>query len=295
MSDKEKLSVFLALKLGTPIEKIMEDERINEKTLLVLHKEFDTIEQHLQQLHSVDEISKQLKLKPDYIEKVRHIIETDPEKLQEEIEEPNPIPDNGEQDQSDQPIEEEIKDENKSPKKKDKKAGKGGKDKNVNEKMESSGEGEIAELLIKDVSDIAKSMAIDRQELGKHAMECYSTAASQFGYTDLMQFMDYIFNFWIENQGKISEMQETIEVYEELIDQLKGVVDMNIAQVFVESSIERVLTASLLGGATRIDFETLEAYRQFLMSDPNTINKLKKLIGQHNNANAQPNTLLSMM
>lgn len=145
---------------------------------------------------------------------------------------------------------------------------------------------------------IAKSLAIDRQELGKWIMESHGTIAAQYGYTNLMMFMEHVLNFWIENQGKIEEQKEEIAELTELINQLKEIVEIDMAQVFIAKSIDNITVAALMGGGS-LDIESLEAYKHLLITDPNTIKKLRKLGYFNHNTNtqnqAESNTLLNMI
>lgn len=291
MDDELKLSIFQAFKSGHTENQIIRDTNLSKGTLRALLSEYETIKQQIEELKSLEEIARDLELPFEYLEQVRNIIETDTEKVKREdvgtdVDQAKYQPQGREIEQE---VEQEIEpwDESdpagqeQAPKKGKEKGGKGkGKEKddtkNLNQKLVKSGEGQTAEVLLTDVGDIARSLALERQEIGKWVMEYVGTIAGQYGYTSYALFIEHLLNFWIENQGKITEMQEQIIQYEELINQLKEIIETDIAQVFIAKSIDNVTVAALMGGGS-LDIESLEAYKHLLLTDPTTIKKLKNL------------------
>lgn len=298
MDDELKLSVFRAFKSGHTENQIIRDTNLSKGTLRALFSEYETIKQQIEELKSLEEIARDLELPLEYLEQVRNIIETDPEKEETQgsggdvgtdVEQEKPQPQGRDTEQEiergDEPG---LAGQEQVPKKGKEKGGKGkgkGKD-DLDQKLVKSGEGQTAEVLLTDVGDIARSLALARQEIGKWVMEYVGTIAGQYGYTSYALFIEHLLSFWIENQGKIKEMEEEIAQYTELINQLKEIVEINIAQLFIEKSIDNIMVAALMGGGS-IDIPSLEAYKHLLITDPNTIRKLKNLQSSYNNTQNQ--------
>ncbi len=289
MDDKFKISIFHALNEGQTSNQIFREFHISKTDLKKLVQEYELIKQQLEQMKSLEEISNELGLSYEYLEKVRNIIETDigTDKANEEMdatqlqgEIPEQYPELEQEDEGKQEIEEiEVEEDIDKPKTKTKSRGnsKSKSTKDLTQKMARSGEGETANVLLKDVGEIAKSLALERQEIGKRVQEYVGTIATQYGYTNYQVFLEHLLNFWIENQGRIKEMEEEIAQYVELVNQQNEILETDMVRVAITKSLENITYAALMGGAT-IDerfMDILEAYKHLLITDPTTIIKNK--------------------
>jgi hypothetical protein len=281
MDDQSKVSVLRALKSGQHTEnQILQEAHISKGTLRALLSEYEIIKEQIEEMKTLQEISTDLGLSQDYLEKVRYIIETDSEKLNEEmgIKADTNLDTDALSQEQEEPVDEGEPELEEKPKTKPKVKGGKGKDstKNIEQKMEKSGEGETADVLLKDAGEIAKSLAIERQEIGKLVQEYVGTIAAQYGYTNYQVFLEHLLNFWIENQGKIREMEEEIAQLNELVNQQNEILDIGIVQGMIIKSLEKITYAALIGGTIMDErfMDILEAYKHVMITDPTIIKKL---------------------
>jgi hypothetical protein len=281
MDDQSKVSVLRALKSGQHTEnQILQEAHISKGTLRALLSEYEIIKEQIEEMKTLQEISTDLGLSQDYLEKVRYIIETDSEKLNEEmgIKADTNLDTDALPQEQEEPVDEGEPELEEKPKTKPKVKGGKGKDstKNIEQKMEKSGEGETADVLLKDAGEIAKSLAIERQEIGKLVQEYVGTIAAQYGYTNYQVFLEHLLNFWIENQGKIREMEEEIAQLNELVNQQNEILDIGIVQGMIIKSLEKITYAALIGGTIMDErfMDILEAYKHVMITDPTIIKKL---------------------
>jgi hypothetical protein len=295
MDDDLKIPIFRALKAGQTNNQIIREFHTSNADLKKAVQEYEIIKQQLEQMKSLEEISNELYLPYDFLEKVRDIIETDTTNLNEEIikadagqgETPEPEPESEDKDKPEiEEIEEEYIEKPKSKSKsKTKENSKPKPTKDLVQRMTKSGEGETADVLLKDAGEIAKSLALERQEIGKLVQEYVGTIAAQYGYTNYQAFLEHLLNFWIENQGKIKEMEEEIARYIELVNQQNEILETDMVRVTIAKSLENVTYAAIMGGAILDErfMNILEAYKHILITDPTTIiikNKANKLQSQ---------------
>jgi hypothetical protein len=285
MDDDLKIPIFRALKAGQTHNQIIREFHTSNADLKKAVQEYEIIKQQLEQMKSLEEISNELYLSYDYLEKVRDIIETGThtDNLNEEIIKTDAgqgeTPEQEPEDEKIPEIEEEGEEDIEKPKTKSKSKTKGNSKsqstKDLAQKMAKSGEGETADVLLKDAGEIAKSLALERQEIGKLVQEYVGTIAAQYGYTNYQAFLEHLLNFWIENQGKIKEMDEEIAQYIELVNQQNEILETDMVRVTIAKSLENVTYAALMGGATLDErfMDILEAYKHILITDPTTIIK----------------------
>jgi hypothetical protein len=296
MDDKFKISIFDALNEGQTSNQIFREFHISNADLKKVVQEYELIKQQLQQMKSLEEISNELGLSYEYLEKVRYIIEKPSYKENCEIpgfppiipppvempeSEPELEPELEPEDEEKPEIEiEEIEEEDiEKPKSKSKSKAKGNSKssstKDLAQKMARSGEGETADVLLKDAGEIAKSLALERQEIGKLVQEYVGTIAAQYGYTNYQAFLEHLLNFWIENQGRIKEMEEEIAQYIELVNQQNEILETDMVRATIAKSLENVTYAAMMGGATLDErfMDILEAYKHLLITDSTTIIK----------------------
>jgi len=291
MDDELKISIFNALNTGQTSNQIFREFHISNTDLKKAVQEYELVKQQLEQLKSSEEISTELELSNDFVEKVRNIIETGigTNKLREEMdttppqgEIPEQYPDPEQEDGGKQEIEEiEVEEDIEKSKTKSKSKTKGNSNskstKDLAQKMAKSGEGETADVLLKDAGEIAKSLALGRQEIGKLVQEYVGTIAAQYGYTNYQAFLEHLLNFWIENQGRIKEMEEEIAQYIELVNQQNEILETDMVRVTIAKNIENITYAALMSGATLDErfMDILEAYKHLLITDPTIIIKNK--------------------
>ena len=167
--------------------------------------------------------------------------------------------------------------------------------KDLAQRMAKSGEGETADVLLKDAGEIAKSLALERQEIGKLVQEYVGTIAAQYGYTNYQAFLEHLLNFWIENQGRIKEMEEEIAQYIELVNQQNEILETDMVRVTIAKNIENITYAALMGGATLDErfMDILEAYKHLLITDPTTIIKNKSNKPQYQSQDQIQNNSIS--
>jgi hypothetical protein len=303
MDDKIKISIFHALNEGQTSNQIFREFHISNTDLKKLVQEYELIKQQLEQLKSPEEIATELGLSHDYLENVRNIIETNiiipsqtEEQGEERISEPEP------EDEGKQEIEEiEAEEDIEKPKSKSKSKTKGNSNskstKDLAQKMARSGEGETADVLLKDAGEIAKSLALERQEIGKLVQEYVGTIAAQYGYTNYQAFLEHLLNFWIDNQGRIKEMEEEIAQYVELVNKQNEILETDMVRVAIAKSLENVTYAALMGGATLDErfMDILEAYKHLLITDPTTIIKNKPQSQPQHQIQIQNNNISNIM
>ena len=315
MDDELKISIFHALNEGQTPNQIFREFHISNTDLKKAMQEYELIKQQLEQMKSSDEISNELGLSQEYLEKVQHIIETNLYNLNEgldkedvdhidsdtvvditpsqgKIPEPEPEPED-----EGKPETEETEEDIEKPKTKSKTKGnsKSKSTKDLAQRMAKSGEGETADVLLKDAGEIAKSLALERQEIGKLVQEYVGTIAAQYGYTNYQAFLEHLLNFWIENQGRIKEMEEEIAQYIELVNQQNEILETDMVRVTIAKNIENITYAALMGGATLDErfMDILEAYKHLLITDPTTIIKNKSNKPQYQSQDQIQNNSIS--
>lgn len=244
--DRNKGAVMAAIRCGESDEDILGEFRITSKTLTAIKTTFRKIETMLGELKPVSEIAQGAKCSEEFIEEVKRIIETDEQTLLEEAtSDPEPLPE---------------------PQKPTGK--KGNKAKHIDQNLKNVGEEQSAAVLVDDAGEISKGIATQRQAIGKFVMEKMSTVAMQFGYPDIFVWLeDEVFPFWIQNQGRIKELDAQIQELLIINQQLQEAIDLNILGVFIAKKVDSIMYASVLGGGD-LDVEKLHAYKQVLLTDP---------------------------
>lgn len=246
--DRNKGAVMAAIRCGESDENILSDFHITSGTLKSIKTTFRKIETMLGELKPVSEIAQSAKCSEEFIEEVRRIIETDEETLMEEA-------------TRDQETTSEPEPQKPPPKK-------GNKAKHIDQNLKNVGEEQTAAVLVGDAGDIAKEVAIQRQDLGKFVMEVMGTVAMQFGYKDLKEFLkDEVFDFWLKNQGRIQEMEACIVEYETINQQLQDALERDMIGLYIAKCLDRITVSAMIGGG-ELDPEKLYAYKKVLLTDP---------------------------
>ncbi len=255
--DRRKGAIMAAIRCGESNEDILAEFHISSGTLTAIKKEFGTIQTMLGELKPVSEIADSLDCSEEFIEEVRRIIETDIETLVREAE------------AGEEPWRPEQTEQPEKPKGK-----KGaGKARDIDKSLKKTGEEQAASVLVSDAGDISRDVATKRQEIGRFVMEEMGTVAAQFGYSDHKAFLQMIFEFWINNYGKLQEKDQQIAELTVVNGELQAVVDQDIKKLFIARSLDRVVIAALMGGGT-LDADTLQAYKRILETiNPREINQ----------------------
>jgi len=245
--ERNKGAVMAAIRCGESEEEIRSKFRISTETLTAIKTEYEEIKNQLDDLRAISEIAEELQCSEEFVEQVKYIIETDVETLFKEVAE---APEHQQQKQ-------------KSPGKKG-----GSKAKHIDQNLKNIGEEKIAEVLVGDAGDVAKEIAIQRQDLGKFVMEVMGTVAMQFGYKDLKGFLrDVVFDFWMRNQGKIQEMEACIGEYEAINQQLQEALERDMIGLYIAKCLDRITISAMIGGG-ELDPDKLYSYKKVLLTDP---------------------------
>lgn len=244
--DRNKGAVMAAIRCGESEDEIRSKFAISTGTLTAIKTEYEEIKSQLDDLRTISEIAEELQCSEEFVEEVKRIKETDVETLFKEVMEA-------------------LEQPQQKPKPHGKK---GSKAKEIDKNLKKVGEEQTAAVLVDDAGDIAKGVAIQRQDLGKFVMEIMGTVAMQFGYKDLKVFLrDVVFDFWLKNTGRVREMEALIEELKIINQQLQEAIERDMIGLFIAKSLDRVTVASLVGGGD-LDADKLFAYRTVLASDP---------------------------
>lgn len=257
MNDEEKIrgAIMAAIRCGEPDDDILSGFHIRSSTLTSIKTEFEKISTMLTGLIPISEIAKSIKGSEEFVEEVRRIIETDEETLIGQA--------TGDREQPQEP--------QKPPGKK------GSKAKHIDQNLKNVGEAQSAEVLVGDAGDIAKEVAIQRQDLGKFVMEDMGTVAMQFGYKNLKEFLrDEVFEFWLKNRGRIQEMEALIEELKTINQELRGALEQDMVGLLVAKKMDKIIC--ILAEKGTFDPERLPQilteYKKVLASDPAYLRQL---------------------
>jgi len=255
--ERNKGAVMAAIRCGESDEDILSGFHITSKTLTAIKTTFRKIETMLGELKPVSEIAQGAKCSEEFVEEVRHIIETDEQSLMEEA--------TRDQETTSEP------EQQKPPGKK------GNKAKHIDQNLKNVGEEQTAGVLVEDAGDIAKGVAIQRQDLGKFVMEVMGTVAMQFGYKDLKEFLrDDVFDFWLNYKGRIQEMEARIKEYETTNQQLQVALEEDMVGLLVAKKMDNIIC--ILAEKGTFDPERLpqilNEYKKILASDPAYLRQL---------------------
>lgn len=244
--DRNKGIVMAAIRCGESEDEIRSKFKISTGTLTAIKTEYEEIKNQLDNLRAVSEIAEELQCSEEFVEEVKHIIETDVETLFKEV----------------MAAPEQQQQKSKSQGKKESKA------KGIDKNLKKVGEEQTAAVLVGDAGDIAKGVAIQRQDLGKFVMEVMGTVAMQFGYKDLKVFLrDVVFDFWMRNQGRIQEMEACIGEYEAINQHLQEALERDMIGLYIAKCLDRITVSAMIGGG-ELDPDKLYAYKKVLLTDP---------------------------
>lgn len=248
--DKKKVTIMRAIRGGGTDDEILDEFRITSNTLTAIKAAYETIKAQLEEMSSTSEIAMNLDCSEEFIEEVKHLIETGEETPVKEAEDDEDV---------------------KQTRTKEKK---GSKARGIDKNIKQAAEDQTAAVLVDDAGEISKGIAIQRQEIGRFVMEEMSTVAMQFGFTDIFVWLkDEVFPFWIKNQGRIKELEAEIQELLILNKELQEAVDLDILSVFIAKKLDKIMYASVVGGGA-LDAGKLHAYKQVLLTDPTFLKQL---------------------
>jgi hypothetical protein len=254
--DRNKGIVMAAIRCGESEDEIRSKFKISTGTLTAIKTEYEEIKNQLDNLRAVSEIAEELQCSEEFVEEVKHIIETDVETLFKEV----------------MAAPEQQQQKSKSQGKKESKA------KGIDKNLKKVGEEQTAAVLVGDAGDIAKEVAIQRQDLGKFAMEVMGTVAMQFGYKDLKAFLkDDVFDFWLKYQGRIREMEALIEELKTINQYLQEAIERDMIGLYIAKCLDRITVSAMIGGG-ELDPDKLYAYKKVLLTDPVFLKQLYDVI-----------------
>jgi len=247
--EKKRGAVMAAIRCGESEDEIRSKFRISTETLTAIKNEYGDIKRQLDDLRENSEIAEEFGCSEEFVEEVKRIKETDLETLSKEVLE---APEQPEQ----------------KPKPPSRKGG--SKAKHIDQKLKNVGEEKTAEVLVGDAGDIAKEIAIQRQDLGKFVMEVMGTVAMQFGYKDQKQFLLDQHDFWLKYQGRVREMEALIEELKIINQQLQDALEQDMIGVLVAKKMDGII--GLVADKPNFDPEKLpqllSQYKKVLASDP---------------------------
>ena len=247
--ERNRGAVMDAIRCGESDDEIRSKFRISTVTLTAIKTEYEEIKSQVDDLRAVSEIAEELQCSEEFVEQVKHIIETDVETLFKEVAE---APERQQQKQ-------------KPPGKKG-----GSKAKHIDKNLKNIAEEKTAEVLVGDAGDVAKEIAIQRQDLGKFVMEVMGTVAMQFGYKDQKQFLMDEHDFWLKYQGRIREMEALIEELKIINQMLQDALEQDMIGVLVAKKMDGII--GLVADKPNFDPEKLPQlliqYKKVLASDP---------------------------
>ena len=246
--ERNKGAVMAAIRCGESEDEIRSKFSLTTSTLTAIKTEYFEIKNLLDVLITISEIAEELQCSEEFVEEVRRIIETDVETLFKEV--------------TLAPEQQQQQEKTKSQGKK------GSKVKHIDQNLKKVGEEKTAEVLVGDAGDIAKEVAIQRQDLGKFVMEIMGTVAMQFGYKDLKVFLrDEVFDFWLKNQGRIREMEVQIEEISAVNQHLQEALERDMIGLYISKCLDRITVSAMIGGG-ELDPDKLYAYKKVLLTDP---------------------------
>jgi len=247
--ERNKGEVMAAIRCGESDDEIRSKFEITTPMLTAIKTEYEEIKNLLVDLRAVSEIAEELQCSEEFVEQVKYIIETDVETLFKEI---MVAPEQQQQ----------------KPKPPGRKGGY--KATHIDKNLKNIGDEQTAAVLVGDAGDIAKAVAIQRQDIGKLVTEVMGTVAMQFGYKDLKQFLRDQHDFWLKYQGRVREMEALIEELKIINQQLQDALEQDMIGVLVAKKMDGII--GLVADKPNFDPEKLPQlliqYKKVLASDP---------------------------
>lgn len=258
MEDKRR--IIRAIRIGYLDEVIQKTFKITARSLNTIKMEFGAMREAKENGKTAEEAAEMLGQPLDVVKYAYYVLEADPERLKEEARlelergedigmvETAPLPTPGPQ---------------KTEGRKDKRVHL--KKENIEEHLTHAAETPTAELLMEKAGKAGRDIAVTGQALGDFVIETIGPMAIRLGY-DYRDFLEYIYRFWLDNYLAIQEKDAEISDLREANRQLQDALDEDILRLYVARSMDRILTAALLGGGS-LDLDALMAYKKMLETD----------------------------
>ncbi len=252
-------AVIRALKLGHPTDLISKTLGITPESVEFIAKEFDEIKAMCDEGASWEEASSRSMKERGEVWYAYHVIETSNEELEEEIK-----AENIEGKERLKPPR--LEDEPPAPKEKPK-GGRGGGKKDtkkvtkekINEGLREKGETPTGEALMERTGKIAVDLALKEQQLGQHVMDTMDPTMREFGYKDPIDFIQMIYDFFLENNSKVGHIQEL----EGTIETLTALLDERNRKAFIAKQTDTHIL-ELVSRGLPVVTDNLLAYAKFL-------------------------------
>lgn len=247
--ERNKGIVMAAIRCGESDDEIRSKFEITTSMLTAIKTEYEEIKNQLDEMRAVSEIAEELQCSEEFVEEVRRIKDTSVETLSKEVtaaaeHQPQKAKPTGKKD--------------------------GYKATHIDQNLKNIGDEQTAAVLVSDAGDIAKAVAIQRQDIGKLVTEVMGTVAMQFGYKDQKQFLLDEHDFWLKYQGRVREMEALIEELTIINQQLQDALERDMIGVLVAKKMDSIIC--LVADKPNFDPEKLPQlliqYKKVLASDP---------------------------
>lgn len=228
-------AVIRALKMGFEDSVICDTLKITAATLDIIKADYSNLRDSFDQGRSYEDTASLLLKDPAEAWYAYHVFETDNKALEQEILDENegkprpkmppPIKQKGKAAEQTGQTGEGKPQKQKKPEKigTEKRKSAPPKEK-IDEAIKKEAEASTGAALMEDAGKIGDEIARKRQEIGKYVMDTMDLAARQTGFPDLITFLEFIYNHFINNYGKNEQkdrqIQELIDANQLLIDTL---------------------------------------------------------------------------
>lgn len=224
-------AVIRAIKMGFEDSVICDTLKLTVATLDIIKIDYGNLRDSFDQGRSYEDAASMLLKESSEVWYAYHVFETDNKTLEQEILDENEGKSRPKQPPTiKQKQKAEQAGEGKAQKpKKPEKIGKEGrrnappKDK-IDVEIKKEAEASTGAALMEDAGRIGEEIARKRQHIGKYVIETMDLAARQTGYPDLIEFLEFMYNHFINNYGKNEQkdrqIQELADANQLLIDAL---------------------------------------------------------------------------
>lgn len=255
-------AVIRALKLGFPVEVISESLDITPESIEIISKEFEEIKSQHDSGVPWDEAAASLMKDRGVVWYAYHVLDTPDEELKEEIKAENvdgkprvkPPPQKGD---DEAPLgKEKGRGGGRSGTKKDAKKIKKG---DIDAGLTNLGEGPTGEKLMERTGEIAKALALKEQQIGQFVMDAMDAAMREYGYKNPIEFLQMVYDFFLENNSKIGHIQEL----EGAIETLTALLGERNRKAFIAKQTDTHVL-ELVSRGLPVVTDNLLAYAKFL-------------------------------
>ena len=256
-------AVIRALKMAFAESVICDTLKITQGTLDIIKTDYDNLKHNFDQGRRYDDTAALLMKDPAEVWYAYHVFESDNKALEQEILDENEgkprlkpppvVKQKPKPGQAGADVAGAEKDDGETSKSKKEKRGvtkekikNAPKKGEINDALQEEGEKPAGAVLMEDAGRIAKELSERRQAIGKFVMDTMDLAARQFGYDDHISFLEFIYNHFINNYGKVEQKDRLIQ-------------ELNDAnQLLIETLSERNRRAFIARQIAQHVFETME-------------------------------------